>query len=223
MVMRYFRQSGDDRLEHVEQKLLSMLADDRHSFDLAASALLGGAAPETVGQELRDTDRRVNEGVREIRRELIVHSSVHGSISTPAVLVYMSIVKDVERVGDYAKNIFDLADLGADFSDAPDRGQLIGYRDRVSALISETGPIFVESNGERARRILGEADDMLDQLDNLVADLCLTAEPGHQAVPRALFYRHLKRIGAHLMNVLSAVIMPVDHLDYFDEDRETRI
>jgi hypothetical protein len=27
---------------------------------------------------------------------------------------------------------------------------------------------------------------------------------------------------AHLMNVLSAVIMPLDQLDYFDEDPEDR-
>jgi hypothetical protein len=47
-------------------------------------------------------------------------------------------------------------------------------------------------------------------------------EPGTQAVARALTHRYLKRVIAHLMNVLSAVIMPLDKLDYFDEDPEDR-
>jgi hypothetical protein len=41
-------------------------------------------------------------------------------------------------------------------------------------------------------------------------------------VVRALFHRNVKRVVAHLMNVLSAVVMPVDRLDYFDEDPEDR-
>jgi hypothetical protein len=42
------------------------------------------------------------------------------------------------------------------------------------------------------------------------------------AVARALAYRCLKRVVAHLMNLLSAVTMPFDKLDYFDEDPEDR-
>jgi phosphate uptake regulator len=110
------QRDASDRLDRIEATLQRMLADDRHAFDLAMSALVGGAAARSVGAELRATDHRVNEAEREIRRELVVHASVHGGIDTPAVLVYMSIVKDVERVGDYAKNLFDLANDGADLS-----------------------------------------------------------------------------------------------------------
>ena len=39
-------------------------------------------------------------------------------------------------------------------------------------------------------------------------------------MPRALFYRHLKRITAHLANLLTAVVVPVDKLDYIDEPRD---
>jgi hypothetical protein len=41
-------------------------------------------------------------------------------------------------------------------------------------------------------------------------------------VARALLHRYVKRVVAHLMNVLSAVVMPVDRLDCFDEDPEDR-
>ena len=35
-------------------------------------------------------------------------------------------------------------------------------------------------------------------------------------------YRYYKRIVAHLMNLLSAVVMPLDRLDYYDEAPEDR-
>ena len=38
----------------------------------------------------------------------------------------MSVVKDAERIGDYAKNLYDLAKFGVDFEVAPDRAELEG-------------------------------------------------------------------------------------------------
>jgi hypothetical protein len=46
--------------------------------------------------------------------------------------------------------------------------------------------------------------------------------PSTVGVPKALLFRHLKRITAHLMNVLTAVVMPFDRLDYWDEDKVDR-
>lgn len=217
MVMRFFRGHGRDGLEHVQRQLLEMLALDREAFDAATSTLLAGGDAALVGPTLRDTDAQVNELEREIRRELVVHASVHGAGDIAAVLVYMSIVKDVERIGDYAKNIYDLAAGGVDFAAAPDRPTMTNYRDRTAEMITEAGAIFAADDQDRAHALLAEADGMLDAFDELVNALVVSDSIARDAVPRALFYRHLKRIVAHLMNLLSAVVVPVDRLDYLDE------
>ncbi len=217
MVMRFFRRNGRDGLEHVQRQLLEMLTRDREAFDAATSTLLAGGDVALVGPKLRDTDAQVNELERVIRRELVVHASVHGAGDIAAVLVYMSIVKDVERIGDYAKNIYDLAAGGVDFRAAPDRPTMFRHRDRTAEMITEAGVIFAEDDQDRARALLGEADAMLDAFDDLVDALVVSEDIARDAVPRALFYRHLKRIVAHLMNLLSAVVVPVDRLDYLDE------
>jgi phosphate transport system protein len=214
--------AGGDRLERIEATLQRMFADDRHAFDLAMSALVGGADPRTVGPELRATDHRVNEAEREIRRELVVHASVHGGIDTPAVLVYMSIVKDVERVGDYAKNLFDLAADGADLSTTTSAAAHVTLRDDVSRIVADVAAAFQDRDPERSRALLSRGDGLLDDFDARVSALVRTEDPEEQAVAEALTYRYLKRIVAHLMNVLSAVVMPIDRLDYFDEDPEDR-
>jgi phosphate transport system protein len=216
------QRDASDRLDRIEATLQRMLADDRHAFDLAMSALVGGAPARSVGAELRATDHRVNEAEREIRRELVVHASVHGGIDTPAVLVYMSIVKDIERVGDYAKNLFDLANDGADLSRTDQADHYIGLRTRVFDLILEVADAFRDRDPERSRHLLSSGDSLMDDFDDAVSALVRDEPEGQQAVAQALTYRYLKRIVAHLLNVLSAVVMPVDRLDYFDEDPEDR-
>ena len=219
MVMRFFRGHDRQGLEHVQRQLLEMLARDREAFDAATSTLLAGGDVAVAGPKLRVTDARVNELERVIRRELVVHASVHGASDIAAILVYMSIVKDVERIGDYAKNIYDLAASGVDFRAAPDRPTMLNYRDRTAEMITEAGVIFAADDQNRAYALLVEADAMLDTFDRLVDALVVSEGIARDAVPRALFYRHLKRIVAHLMNLLSAVVVPVDRLDYLDEPK----
>ena len=217
MVMNFFRGHDRDGLEHVQSQLLEMLHHDRDAFDAATELLLSAGDAALVGPKLRDTDAQVNELERQIRRELVVHASVRGAADIAAVLVYMSIVKDVERVGDYAKNIYDLAAGGVDFSAVPDRPDMVTYRDRTAEMITDAGAIFAADDHDRANALLTEADAMLDVFDELVDALVVSDGNARDAVPRALFYRHLKRIVAHLMNLLSAVVVPVDRLDYLDE------
>jgi phosphate uptake regulator len=218
-----FRRDGDaDRLDRIEATLQTMIADDLHSFELAIGALMGQTSPHEVGAELRATDHKVNEAERDIRRELVVHASVQGAIDTPAILVYMSIVKDIERIGDYAKNIFDLANDGIDLSTGMYAGEIAQAAVEVPSFLRDAAVAFAERDAERAKSLLHRGDDLLDGFDARVSALVREEHPDHQSVAVALMHRYLKRIVAHAMNVLSAVVMPIDRLDYFDEDPEDR-
>jgi phosphate transport system protein len=219
---RLFGTDSSRGLDQVRATILEMLANDRHSFDLATSALLMGSHADVVGPDLLATDRQVNEATAEVRRQLVVHVGVHGASEAAPVLTFMSIVKDVERVGDYAKNILDLAREGADLSQDDDQEELSAYRNRVSALITEASRIFGEGDAEAARTLSAEGDEMLDDFDRRVDAYVQSDLSARAAVPRALYYRYLKRIVAHLMNLLTALTMPLDRLDYFDEDAAAR-
>lgn len=222
MVFKFLRGEGRERMEGIEERVQTMLRHDRHEFDLAMSALLGRVSPDEVNDELRDTDRKVNRLEREIRRELVVHASVFGGIQSPAVLVYMSVVKDIERVGDYAKNLLDLARDGADFTKAPNFDFWQDLAAEISAFITDAGEAFRTRDAGRSRELRTRGDSLLDLFDERVSSLIREPDPGPQAVARALAHRYCKRVVAHLMNLLSAVIMPLDRLDYFDEDPEDR-
>ena len=223
MVLEFFRRGSENQLEQIENQVAQMLSEARHSFDLAGSALLAGAAGSVVGDDIHATDKRINELEREIRRALVVHVSVQSaSADVPLILAYMAVSKDIERIGDYAKNIWDLASQGTDLSGAEDLDRLASYRERISLLISQTSQTFLDRNTEEARAYLTEADALLKEYDERITECAMSERPSTYGVPRALYYRYLKRITAHLMNVLTALTMPIDQLAYFDEAPEDR-
>ena len=167
-------------------------------------------------------DRKVNAAERDIRRKLVVHTSVFGTIEIPCVLLYMSIVKDIERVGDYAKNLIDLALDGVNLQRAPDLSDWRTLSEEVSTFIGESTEVFHKRDTDRARTLMAQGDRLLKLFDGRVAALVKGADTDPSPVARALALRYLKRVVAHLVNILTAVVMPLDRLDYFDENPRDR-
>ncbi len=221
MVMSFFRRPDDSGIDHIEAQVQRMVTDARHTFDLAMNAITGGLVA-SVADEVRRTDRQINVTEMEIRRELVVHFSVHAGGDATEMLVFMNMVKDLERIGDYNKNVFDLAEEGVSFAGADDLERILGFRDEISSRIALMGEILTVRDEERARAYIARSDELRREFDNLVNELVHSTEPALHAVPRALLYRFLKRITAHSMNVVTAVVMPVDRLDYYDEADDTR-
>ncbi|HVR32600.1 MAG TPA: PhoU domain-containing protein [Acidimicrobiia bacterium] len=222
MVFELFKGQSESPLEAIEGGVRTMLATSGRVLELAVSAFEAGTSAREIGHEVRKTDREVNKAERSIRRELVVHVSVQAGANLPLVLVYMSIIKDIERIGDYAKNIWDVAVAVEGRSEGPDLTALRPLFDRTIALVSEIGELYAARDVERATATLNKCDDWLDEYDATVDALMLSTKPSTIGVPEALLNRHLKRITAHLMNVLTAVVMPIDRLDYWDEDKIDR-
>ncbi len=221
MVFDFFK-GGYSAVEGVESTLVQMLVDGREVFDTATDALFGGGKSKKTKRDLQSTDRHINVAQQDVRRELMIHASVQDTVDLPLVLAYMSTVKDAERIGDYAKNVYDLVKYGADFENAPDRKELSAYRDRVSHLIGEAAEAFAARDTEHAQRLINKADRFLDDYDAQVKAAYRWEGTASDAVSRALYFRFLKRITAHVMNFLTSLVMPVDRLDSYDEAKQDR-
>lgn len=222
MVLDFFRSSGPSSVEAVEEKLAGMLRDGRDVYAAATDALFGGGKSKETKREVKSTDREINAAQRDVRRELLLHAAVNDAVDLPLVLSYMSVVKDAERVGDYAKNLYDLVRYGADFSDAEDYDELVYYRDAVGSLIEDACAAFEARDTERAQSLISKADDFLDTHDAHVKGAFSYEGESGDAVARALYFRFLKRITAHVMNLLTSLVMPIDRLDYYDEAKDDR-
>ena len=141
MVLEFFRGSSQSGLDDVQDTLVQMLQQGHEVFTTSTDALFGGGKSKETKQEVKSTDKEINQAQQSIRRQLMVTASITNA-DLPLVIQYASIVKDAERVGDYAKNIYDLVKYGADFDAAPDRYHLLRYRDAVGQLILDAAGVF---------------------------------------------------------------------------------
>lgn len=221
MVLEFFKSNTHSGLEGVQETLVQMLHDGHEVFDTSVDALFGGGKSKATKREVRSTDREINEAQRDVRRSLMVTASIR-SMDLPLVLQYASIVKDAERIGDYSKNIYDLVRYGADFDAADDREDLVRYSNYVSQLILDAADVFEARDADHAQRLIGKADGFLGEYDARIKAAYNSTGPASDAVARALYYRFLKRITAHVMNMLTALVQPLDRLDYYDEAPEDR-
>lgn len=212
-------------LDSIEQHLLDMLEADGHTFALATSGVLGSADPAALRQQASDSDHRVNLLVQQVRRELVVHASLHGvDTDVRAMFATMSIVKDIERVGDYAKQLLRLARMRGPFPpDSATHAELSSYSERIAGYLSAVRDALGDHDVDLATATFVDVRALTDEL-NAALNRLLAGDPAPadgaataDGAARALAYHYLARITAHLGNVLTSIISPLDMLDFYDE------
>lgn len=192
-----------------------MLDAGKHTFDTAANAFLGGTDLEVIRKDLFTTDKRINKAERQIRRDLVVHASVHGEADFPACLVLMSIVKDAERLGDYAKNVFDLAEIAPEKPEGDHRERLINLKDKISQIFSRCREVFDAEEEEHAKELIRDAHAIENLCDKEIRALIRGGNgEGTMGPTYVLAYRYFKRITSHLRNIASSIVQPLHKLDF---------
>ena len=166
-------------------------------------------------------DQLINAYEREVRRKIYTHLTISGDPDLAAGLALASIVIDIERIGDYTKNIVELA------LHHPTRLQCGRFDDDVAKIETTVKTMFAqlqaalpESDDDRAREVMSEHWWLARRTDDIVTALVETDDPtlpGRQAVATALYMRYLKRISAHLMNIASSVVNPFDRIGFRNE------
>lgn len=205
-------------LEKIVTEFENILDAGHHATRVASDALFGATDPEAIRRELFDTDGRINRAVQNLRRELVVHVAVHGTAEVSSALLLMSVLKDAERIGDYAKNVFDLTAHRACLSrDAEGARDLAELRDRILQALAETKKVFDTQNQAEARAITRRLAAIEDHCDARVEELLRNQERHPCPATLVLAYRYFKRIASHTMNVATTIFMPLDKIDFFDE------
>ncbi|MFQ5600179.1 MAG: phosphate uptake regulator PhoU [Candidatus Krumholzibacteriia bacterium] len=213
---------GRDFLDQVLEDFSRMLIDAEEIYRMVVDALKTGAEMQPLGDRVYEIDRQINKREMEIRRRIVEHMTVQPHADLRFSLVLMSVVKDAERLGDYVKNLFEVFEL----HDGPlDANQLRKYfgdlPDQIGELFRHTHEAFVESNEDTARQVIGDHSEMMKRCNEILAHVCRDESLSvNDAVCLAMLARFLKRVTAHLGNIATSVVVPVDRLDYFDERRD---
>ena len=205
---------GDSLLDSAFNDTVNMLKEDLSMFNESFRSLRESDTGE-IGFDIYERDIQINKLEREVRRKVITHISVGGiagSADVSPALVITSIVIDVERIGDYTKNIWELAVAH------PKRLQCGKLEEEVSQLEEAVKIKFTlviealeESDEKKALSIIKEYSDVSTRCDRMIDILIKEDTPRlskGDAVTLALFIRYLKRVNGHLTNITSSIVNP---------------
>ena len=163
--------------------------------------------------DIAGEDEAINMGERMVRRLVAEHLTINPKQDLPSSLVLISIVHDVERIGDYTKGLIELSrfrppDLkGGQYAD-----KCAEIGEMIQPMIAQTLDAFRESNADLARKVMARHREVKVLTDDLVETALKDPESGREATFYCIGARILRRISAHLSNIVSGIANPFDLL-----------
>ena len=211
--------NSEDTLSQAWTSSNEMLHLSHEMFTDSVKALRSGEKNKVI-KSIKLRDEEINQYHRDIRKKVVTHYSVSKDVTNiNSGLVLINMVVDIERVGDYTKNILDLAK----YYPKKLRSEKISKDLRIieQAVVERfqnTVKAVEEMDEIAAKELIKSYRSELGKLsDNLVASSIsgiLEIGEEHMASSMVLYARYLKRIGAHLKNITSVVINPFESIGY---------
>ena len=211
---------GKDFLAQVLEDFKAMLDDSESMFQSVCARLLDNKDQPDLKKKIYEIDKTVNVLQKHIRKRIVEHLALQPSVDTTACLLLMSVVKDAERLGDYAKNLLEVTE----FLQKPiDRALFSQYFNDVDKellkLFKNTKRAFIETDLNMANSAWDYHKKIGKGCDEIVRRIAQSDLTVNEAVCFALIARYFKRINSHLTNIATSVVLPLSDLDYFDEKR----
>ncbi|MEJ2541251.1 MAG: PhoU domain-containing protein [Gemmatimonadota bacterium] len=217
---------SDDAVARMGDDFADMLARVRELTLQAGKHYFEGQPTADERTALIRKDVKVNKLERRIRKQVIAHLALDGAGNrAPYGLLLMTLVKDAERIGDYAKNLSEVYDEGGGPLPEADKNaeELQELRRIVEMILADLNDVFVASDGEKAAELMRVGRDVVERADRLVTRIARGPYDAATTTTLILGTRYYKRIAAHVMNILSGIVMPLHKVDYYDEDLLTQM
>ena len=209
---------GDSLYIQALDECHEMLEIDREMFTQSIKALRTSDSAE-IPIDIYAMDKKINSFEMDVRRKVATHLVVANSQDIGPGLVLTSVVIDIERIGDYTKNIYDLAVTH------PKKLYVESIEDRVASIenssinyFNDTIDSFKNQDVEKARVLMTSyKDNISKESQHLVEDIIsgkISDLSVSQSASIVLYARYLKRIAAHSRNLISSVVNPFERIGY---------
>jgi len=222
-VLSLFRK--DDLYTQALEESHQMLDIDLKMFEASVESLRR-YDDGTIPVDVYAMDKQVNRFEREVRRKVMTHLTVSGPADVASGLVLVSVVIDIERIGDYAKNIYDLARYHPRRLDAGSlESEVADIETRVAGLFRLMVDAFKANDADKARTIMLEYKSGISaDCERIVMRIVsgeVTDLSAANAATLALYIRFLKRIAGHSRNLVSGIVNPFHRIGYKEKPDTT--
>ena len=204
-------------MDRAFQRSYDML-DLTYNMFLQAKEVLRNTENIKLEVDISDEDIEVNKYQREVRKDVFNHLVLTDGEQLSSGLVLVSIVIDLERIGDYTKNIVEVAQNhpqrlhGGKFED-----DLLRIEDAVDDNFKRTIDVFKTSDEAAAIELIKEYKWIPKVSDQCLMALVQEVDPSitsGSSAALALYFRSLKRINGHLRNVTTSIVNPSHRIGF---------
>ena len=98
----------DNLYQQALAEACEMLETDGRMFEASVESLRRSDTSD-ISVDIKELDKQINRSERDVRKKVMTHLVVSGGTELAHGLALVSVVIDIERIGDYTKNIHDLA------------------------------------------------------------------------------------------------------------------
>jgi phosphate uptake regulator len=205
----------DDLVSQALRNTNEMLEKAGLLYKTAVDVLTRGIKPSF---DLYTVDQEINSLEKKIRRKVLEHLSFNPQQDIVASLVLTSIIIDIERIGDYSKNIYELTELKSRAKEATLDPELSQKAVETASEFGEISAAMDTGDDEEARNIMERLNPIKKSYDDYIKSMA-TANKETQCltVVNTLFARYLKRVTAHLENIASSIANPFDQIGFYPD------
>ena len=209
---------SDSLYEQALSECHEMLDIDLTMFKESIKSLRKSDSAE-IGIDIFAMDKKINEFERDVRRKVMTHLAIGGKDDIGSGLVLVSVVIDIERIGDYTKNIYDLAVNHPKKLDGGSIESRLAEIENVSFnLFEESTEAFKNQDIEKARGLMGHYKKNISSQSDAITNEIIMGKVGDLDIGTSaavsLYSRYLKRIAAHSRNLISSVVNPFERIGY---------
>jgi len=207
----------DSKLDEAFQQSYEMLDITKDMF-LKAKRSLRETETNELDTSIYQQDKRINKFERLVRRDVLQHLAIAGVEGLPSGLTLVSIIIDIERIGDYTKNIVELAENhAARLHAGSHEDDLLRVEQAVEEAFSRVRSVLETSDSDLAEAFIKDyiwLNPLCDKrLEGYIKETDRSVSCG-DAVSLALYFRFLKRIHSHLRNVTTSVYRPFHKIGF---------
>ena len=210
---------SDSLLSQAWEDSISMLNLSHAVFLKSLDSFNSNDSKEEV-RALKREDKKINDFQMTVRRKVLTHFSLEtNSRQVPNGLILVDMVVDIERIGDYCKNISDLTIMNKEVINYGDLSDdLTSMELEVKSRFSSTVQVIENQDEDLARSLIENYKQTVSSVSDKIVEGIIRGdvqfESQSQSASLVLYSRYLKRIGAHLKNITSTVVNTYDRIGY---------
>ena len=210
---------SEDLLSQAWEESFEMMVLSNEMFSAAIRYLRRGEKIKTL-KNLKKRDREINEFQKSVRKKVVTHFSISQNVEDfPSGLVLLNIVVDVERLGDYTKNILDLAIHYPDPLVSENcLNSLKEIEDDILSRFTDTLTAIEQQDEKLAKKLLKSYRKSFSNMSDKIVNDGISGKQEYkdqkEAASVTLYARYLKRVGGHLKNITTTMLNPYEEIGY---------